>query len=364
MQIPTAEEKRGFLINVAYYGVIVSAVVLGTLLFFRYLLPVLYPFFIAYAIALVLHPVTVFLNKRLGFPKRVSALFTVIGSVAAVFALLYLLIDRAAEEVGRLSERLSSLSAEDVAPLKTRLDCLFSAIPFVEDTETIWQGLGERLETFITDGLPGISDVVTMLMGLFTGVLDFTLVFIITVVACYYLTVDRAKISGVLYELLPDSISRHLRTARLEVFGAIGKYLKAYGLIILITFTELLAAFTVLRVDYALILAAAVSLIDILPVLGTGTVLIPWALFCLFVTRNMYLGVGLIIAYAVITVIRQVIEPRIVGSYIGLHPLATMVAMFGGLRFFGVVGMLLVPFIVLTAKNLYGKIVDAKKAEC
>lgn len=353
---PTVEEKRNFIINVAYFGLIAAAVLLGCLVFFRYLLPVLYPFFIAYALSLALHPVTAFFNKRLGFPKVMSALLTVIGAVAAFFALSYLLIDRAAEELGRLSGRLSSLTPEDTAPIKERIDSFLVKLPFVDDTAKLWQRAGEGLQSFMTNSLPGISGALSMLTGLFTGILDFTLVFIITVVSCYYMTVDRARISGAVYKIMPDAVGKHLRTARLEIFGAIGKYLKAYGVIILITFTELLVAFTVLRLDYALLLAVTISLIDILPVLGTGTVLLPWALICLFVTRNIYLGVGLIITYAVITVIRQIIEPKIVGSYIGLHPLATMVAMFAGLRFFGVVGMLLLPFLVLTGKNLYKKI--------
>lgn len=355
----TREGKRDFIINVAYFGIIAAAAVFGVWLFFRYLLPVLYPFFIAYALSMALHPVTMFLKNRLGFPKKLSALLTVTGAVAAFFALSYLLIDRAAEELGRLSGRLSSLTPEDTEPLKEKVNAFLEKLPFIdgkEDTAKLWEKAGENLEGFITNSLPGISGAVSMLTGLFTGILDFALVFIITVVSCYYMTVDRARISGMFYKIMPDSISKHLRTARLEIFGAVGKYLKAYGIIILVTFTELLAAFTILRLDYALLLAAAIAVVDILPVLGTGTVLLPWAMVCLFVTRNMYLGVGLIIAFVIITVIREIIEPKIVGSYIGLHPLATMVSMFAGLKLFGVVGMLLVPFLVLTGKNLYKKI--------
>lgn len=359
MPKPATEEKRSFIINVAYYGLIAAAVFFGAWLFFRYLLPVLYPFFIAYALALVLHPAMVFLNKRAGLPKSLSAFLPVTAAVVAVFALSYLLIDRAAEEIGRLSERLGSLTPEDVAPIKERVDSFLLGLPFIdskEDTARLWQTAGEKLDDFLTNSLPGLSGTISMLTGIFTGILDFTLVFIITVVSCYYMTVDRARISGIFYKIMPESMGKHLREARLEIFGAIGKYLKAYGVIILITFTELLVAFTVMRLDYALLLAATISLIDILPVLGTGTVLIPWALVCLFFTRNMYLGVGLIITYIIITVIRQIIEPKIVGSYIGLHPLATMVAMFAGLRLFGLMGMLLLPFLVLTVKNLYNKV--------
>lgn len=358
MEKRSTEEKRSFIINAAYYGLIVLAVVLGGFLFFRYLLGVLYPFFIAYLIAMSLHPAMMFLHGKLGFPKRVGAALLVTAAVGAAAFLSYYLIDRAAEEIRRLSLKLGELTPEKLSPAKERVNSFLLRLPFInsyEDTEKLWQGIGARLEMLLTDSLPSLTGAVSMISGLFTGVLDFTLVFVITVVSCYYMTVDRAKVSGLFYKVMPESISRHFRRARTELLGAIGKYLKAYGVIILITFTELFAAFTVLRLDYALLLAVLISAVDILPILGTGTVLLPWAIVCLFVTGNMYLGTGLIVTYVVITVIRQVVEPKIVGSYIGLHPLATMLAMFAGLRLFGLAGMLLLPFLILVAKNVVTK---------
>jgi len=358
MEKRDTEKKRSFVINAAYYGLIALAVILGGFLFFRYLLGVLYPFVIAYLIAMSLHPAMMFLHGRLGFPKRVAAVLLVTAAVGAVAVLSYYLIDRAAEEVQKLSRGLEGLTPEKLSPVKERVNTFLLKLPFInsyEDTEKLWQGAGARLEVFLTNSLPSLTGAISMLSGLFTGVLDFTLVFVITVVSCYYITVDRAKISGLFYKVMPKSISCHFRTARTELLGAIGKYLKAYGVIILITFTELFVAFTVLRLDYALLLAALIAAVDILPVLGTGTVLLPWALVCLFITRNMYLGTGLIVTYVVITVIRQIIEPKIVGSYIGLHPLATMLAMFAGLRLFGLTGMLFLPFLILVAKNVAEK---------
>ncbi len=358
MQTPSLEEKKSTIINVLYYSLIIAVAFLGLRLVLRYLLPALYPFAIAYALSFVLNPIMHYLKRKLGLPKGVGAFLLVTAAVAVVFGLAYIVIHRAALEIGRLSTYLSSLSAEELQPFKQQLLAFFKRIPFVNG-EKLWQSAGERLQTLITDSLPSVKGTLSMATGLFTGILDFLLTFVITVVSCYYMTVDRARVSAFFYKLCPQSAAKYLRSARVEVFGALGKYLKAYGIIILITFTELFAAFTVLRLEYALLLAVVIAVVDILPVLGTGTILIPWGLVCLFITRNFYLGAGLIIAYIVITILRQIIEPKIVGGYIGLHPLATMVTMFAGLKLFGIVGMLLFPFAVLIARN----IIAGKKAE-
>lgn len=327
----------------------------------RYLLPALYPFAIAYALSFALNPAMRYLHRKTGLPKGVGAFLLVTVAVALVFGGLYLVVNRAAVEISRLSTYLSSLTAEEIEPIKARVSALLDRLPLVDGDKALQAAL-ERLESALTNSLPSVQSAVSMATGLFTGLLDFALTFVITVVSCYYMTVDRARVSAFFYRLCPQSVSKHLRPIRTEVFGVLGKYLKAYGIIILITFTELFAAFTVLRLDYALLLAAAISLVDILPVLGTGTVLIPWALVCLFITRNMYLGVGLIVTYIVIMIIRQITEPKIVGSYIGLHPLATMVAMFAGLKLFGVLGMLALPFAVLVLRNIFSKKEENKAA--
>lgn len=345
------EKRKQAVINAAYYGIIAAGILLGVRIAVRYLLPAMYPFAIAYVISLMLNPLMHRLKRKIGLPKGVGAFLLVAIAVAGVFALAYLAVSRTVTELGRLISYLTALSDEDTAPLKRRFVELLSRLGF-SDGEQLWQAAAERMNGFIADSIPGVKGMLAMATGLFTGVLDFLLTFIVTVVSCYYMTVDRSAVSSFFYRICPKSAHAHIRKVRTEVLSALGKYLKAYGIITVITFTELFASFTVLRLDYALLLAAVTALIDILPVLGVGTVLIPWGLVCIFVTGNLYLGIGLIVTYIVITVIRQIIEPKIVGSYIGLHPLATMITMFAGLKLFGVVGMLAFPFSVLCIRNI------------
>ncbi len=351
MQTPTMQKKKETIVNVAYYSLITAVIALGFWLALRYLLPALYPFVIAYALSLVLNPIVNFLKRKLGLPRGLGAFLLVTAAVAIVFGIMYLLITRAVNEISRLTAYLDGISAASLEDIKGKALALLEKIPFVNG-ERLLQSLWQRAELLISNSLPGLNGAISIATGLFTGVLDFVLTFVITVVSCYYITVDREAVAGFFYKLCPDSLSIYLHTVRLQVFGTLWKYLKAYGLIGIITFAELFAAFTVLRLDYALLLSAAISLIDILPVLGTGTVLIPWGIACILITQNLKLGIGLIVTFAIITVIRQIIEPKIVGNYIGMHPLATMVAMFAGLKLFGVVGMLILPFAVLVSLNI------------
>ncbi len=327
------EKKIRRLTDILYYGAIICAFPLALRILFRFVLPATYPFIIAYAISILLSPVMVFLKKRAGIPHRAAALVSVILAVSVVSGLIYLLADRAVAELGKLVARLDSPEE-----LKEKAVALFDSFPFT-DGETVWA----YLESKLSQSLPGINTAFGMMTKAFTGVADFAFAFFVTLVACYYMTVDRAKIAALAYRLLPKSAEKYLHSARVGMVHTAAKFFKAYGLIIVITFSELLAAFYILRLDYAVLLAAVIALVDILPVLGTGTVLVPWALVCLFITNDLYIGIGLIITYVTITIIRQIIEPKIVGSFMGLHPLATLFAMFVGLKTAGILGMLLLP---------------------
>ena len=127
--------------------------------------------------------------------------------------------------------------------------------------------------------------------------------------------------------------------------AAIG-YLRSYSLILLITFAEAFFGLTVLGVEYSFIIAAISAAVDILPVLGIGIVLIPWAIFSL-VTRKLFLGIGLIILYVIIVVVRQFLEPKLVGETLGLHPLLTLAAFYLGYRLFGFPGILIAPILLV-----------------
>ncbi len=345
------EKKISRVADILYYGAIICAFPLALRLLFRFVIPATYPFLIAYVISLLLSPIMAFLKKRAGIPHRAAALVSVILAVTVVSALLYLLADKAIAELGNLLRRLDS-----PAELKEKAVALFDALPFT-DGETVWAYLEEKL----SQSLPEINTTFGMMTKAFTGVADFSFAFFVTLVACYYMTVDRAKIAALAYKLLPTSAQKHLRSARVGVVRSAVRFLKAYGIIILITFSELLAAFYILRLDYAVILAAVIALVDILPVLGTGTVLIPWSLICLFVTGDLYIGIGLLVTYVAITVIRQIIEPKIVGSVMGLHPLATLFAMFVGLKTAGILGLLLFPpLLQLLSGKFKSEIAPAK----
>ena len=126
-----------------------------------------------------------------------------------------------------------------------------------------------------------------------------------------------------------------------------------------ITFLELLAGLYILRIKYAPLLAALISVIDILPVLGTGTVLVPWAAAELL-ARDTAAGIGLLVLYAVITVIRNFAEPKIIGKEMGINPLFTLLAMFIGLKLFGFAGILLLPITLIVVVKYYKDEMEAE----
>lgn len=134
--------------------------------------------------------------------------------------------------------------------------------------------------------------------------------------------------------------------------GTIANMLKGYISIMFITFVELSVGLTVLQAPNSILLAALIAVVDILPVLGTGTVLIPWSLISL-ITGDTFLGIGLIILYVVILIVRNIIEPKFIGKRIGLKPLVTLVSMYLGMKLAGVAGMFIFPLVVAFLKNLH-----------
>ncbi len=221
------------------------------------------------------------------------------------------------------------------------------SLPF--DVNDIMSQIPKTLLDAAASGFTGFA--VALVKAIWNEGPGFLIAFIFSIVACCYITKDYNKITRfVLCQLNEKNQNIVLNTKRLFVTNIL-YMLRGYILIMLITFTELYIGLLILRVDYAPLLALLIAIMDILPVLGTGTALIPWGIIALL-TGNYFMGFGVLIMYAIITVVRNIIEPKIIGAQVGLPPIVTLLFMYLGLQLFGVIGMFIFPIAVIVIVKL------------
>jgi sporulation integral membrane protein YtvI len=241
------------------------------------------------------------------------------------------------------------------------LSGLSEHIPFLsrlksrEPASDFWRMVDAKLAEIISDTLGQLSaKIPAVVAGIVRG-LPGVLVFAITfLLAAFYLCADGERILAALAAWLPEGISTRLQRLREGVTHLGGRYLRAYFLLFLLTFGELVIGLSILRLPYVFLPALLISLVDVLPVLGVGTALIPWGLIELL-RGNVTTGTGLLVLCGVMVLLRQLLEPRILGKSIGLHPLATLFAAYVGFELFGLPGMLFGPAAALALKNVPGK---------
>jgi sporulation integral membrane protein YtvI len=177
---------------------------------------------------------------------------------------------------------------------------------------------------------------------------------LVTLISLIYFALDLEKISTKLTKFLPQKLSSGLSRLRTEFFAVAGKYAKSYILLLLITFSIMLTGFFLLGVSNALLIATVVAILDLLPVIGVGTVLVPWSVYEL-VLGDTGVGIGLLVLFAVHTFIRQFAEPKIVGKNLGVHPIVTLLLLYVGYSLFGFVGLLLVPIATVLIEVTVGE---------
>lgn len=176
------------------------------------------------------------------------------------------------------------------------------------------------------------------------------LVFLVVLfLSCYYFSADDGRLWAGCTSLLPARLRQKLPGLRGSMSRFCKGYLRAYLILGLITFGEMFLGLSILGVPYTFLLALVIAVVDFLPVFGTGTVLIPWAVVAL-VTHDMRQGLGLLILYGVSVIVRQIAEPRLIGKSLGLHPMLSLTVMYAGLCLFGLPGMLISPLVAVLIK--------------
>lgn len=339
-----------FLLKLVYFLLGVC----GLWLFFTILLPWLLPFLIALALAWLLERPVAFLTKRLHMKRWLAAAICTLLLLLLLCGGLGLLLWRAGYEVALLLGRLPTLLAGLPTMSGAMEDWVYR---FTVALPVQFQDFfREALEGLIRRGVAVPQRIYDCLAGLVTSFAtalpDGMLFLFTTALATYFSSAGRPKLLEFLGRQVPASWHKQLEKGRSLMKGALGGWLRAQGLLMLVTFGELTVGFLFLRVDLALLLAALVALVDALPIFGTGTILLPWAALALL-SKDWKLALGLAVLYGVVSLVRSLLEPKLVGDRIGLHPLAALLAMYVGFQAFGVAGMILSPLAAILIKHIH-----------
>lgn len=341
-------------------GVCAAFIVL-VYLFVNVLFEYVAPFAIGLLLALIFEPLVAWLSRRFKIHRGILAFVAVLLVLFAIGSVGTVIVVRIANEARALAETLPN-QMEAVTRgfdnLKTNYISIIELVPeelrSAADNigRTALSSFGAAASTFVRSTS---TSVVKIVPGTLVGV-------ILCFISMYFFIKDREKMEEILACKSPLALKKAYRAVKQGLFDALAGYIRAEATLMLVTGVICVTGLAILRYPYALFLAMLVAFFDFLPVFGPGFILWPWALGSVF-AGDFHMAIGLMIIYAVITVTRQVLEPKVLGVQIGVHPLLTLMSMFIGLKVFGAMGFLIGPIIVITVKVLYGlEIWDADEA--
>ncbi len=316
-------------------------------------LPVLFlPFIFAILLALIVEPVVNFFEKRLRFNRTlavVASLLLVIGGFIYVISSLIVVIIRQLSSLYRMAISHSDQIVDLVMTTFTDMRLYYIRLDLPPQVEnTIQSNLQKALEMgqhLMNASINGLVDALTMLPGIMIFLM-------IATVATFFIIKDRALIRSFVLHILPANAKSTGKDVVTEIINAFTGFMKAYSILIFITFLTTLVALEILQVKYALTIALIVGVMDILPVLGPGAIFLPWIIWE-FVADNTGMGIALLVVYILISAVRQFLEPKIVGDNIGLHPLATLISLYVGLQLGGIFGMIMGPVCIVIFIAIY-----------
>ncbi len=312
------------------------------------LLSLFLPFILAFGIALISRPFTRFLHNKLKVPDKIAAFIALLIVVAVIALLITLLVNRLMFEFNNL-----------VANLPKYIDTVQEN--FNKASDSLWKyydAVPQNIADKIDEGVNGLAEGASSLIPIATQwtllkatsvatMMPYTLFFIIAFfLGSYFMTADYERIGAFIKKNVPEKVTTRITQIKEYAITALLRYLKGLFIIMCVMFCVLLVAFWVLKINSALLLALVIALMDALPVLGMGLVLIPWGIISL-IMGDISTGISLVLLYVLVVIIRQFIEPKIISSSLGLHPLITLIGMYLGFRLFGVGGIIIIPIIII-----------------
>ena len=339
-----------------YFIVYIALILLVVFLAFK-LGVFLFPFTLALFISIIIRPLVRFLMNKLKFSKKTASIISIITFLIVFFGLIGILSLKFFGEIYKLSQNLNNYSS-DIQNLWT------------ENVKKVYTYLGNfpagfndqlnnTINSFVSKGSVKLGSFINGVISFVTSIPTLILYIVITILSTFFMILDRDEILSYMEHQLPKSWLDKVFNIKTEMFTVLVSYLKAQAILGSICLIESLIllnllAFLKFDVPYPLLMSIIICIADILPILGAGTILIPWSVLS-FATGNIKLGIGLLISYLIIMSVRQMLEPKLISQNLGVHPLITLISMYSGFKVFGVSGFLIGPVVMIILKNVFSK---------
>lgn len=335
---------------------------------FRYAWGILLPFLVAFLLSRLIRPIAEELHRITGISRRLWVAILVILLTGGALLAAFLGLRRGWEELTRLAASLAEHPEGLLSVLDGALDkatSLSSHLPFLSHLKDSPQygALCARVDGWAAEAMTHLTEQMAAMLPtaaktLAEWVPSAFIFMTVTLLAGYYFSAD----DGTLRRSLQNTVARFTPPALQDRIPSLGRrlgrlgrqYLRTFLLLGFLTFLQAFIGLAILKIPYAFLFACGIAVVDVLPLLGTGVILIPWAVISLL-TGHLPRAIGLLVLYAVTTTVRQVLEPKLIGDGLGLHPLLSLLAMYAGLRLFGVWGMILAPLVAAGVKSVLGE---------
>ncbi|MEW8977265.1 MAG: sporulation integral membrane protein YtvI [Symbiobacterium sp.] len=313
-----------------------------------YGLPLVMPFVVALLIAELMEPTVRWLVRRARMPRTLAVAVSLVVVIGVLVALFTVGIAYLVGEIRTLISNLPYLYAAGLdfsVQLLAQLEELVGNLPETMQVQ-INENLGKLQSTLV-----GYLESLAKNLGFVTSVPGFLINVVITFVATFFIARDREAIGKFLLSLFPVKWRDQLRQVKTKVWtDAIG-WAKAQVLLILMTMLVSMLGLAIIGANYVALAGLAIGILDVLPIVGPGAIYVPWAIYAAL-TGRFWFGVKLLILYAAVSAARQAAESKVVGDRVGLHPLAVLLSIYLGIKFFGALGVLFGPLITILLKAM------------
>lgn len=317
------------------------------------------PFLIAYLISVLVDPIIKWINKKTSLSRKTCSIIVLITIFAIIIALI------AWGSINLISETTNLLKGLNTY-LEKAMNFVAEKTSKIDLTQILSQDVINIFENTTNDYLNSITDylknLLTKLLNYITSIPSMFINVVITILATYFITSDKFyildRMEHHLSKKMVGKIMKHTR----EITSSLGGYLKAEITLSIITFMIVLTGLNIfyllgMEVEYPILMAILIGFVDALPILGAGSIMVPWAII-LFVSNRNSLAIAIVGLYILTIVVKQFLEPKIVSKNIGIHPIFTLISMYTGFKIIGVIGLLVGPIILIILKNVFSEILD------